>query len=100
MPTWTLRPGIAASLDLKSSDGSWDTTIIYLSEEKGAVYSSRDYPISQSNLPLEVRAAINKHFGTVFSLPHENWKGPGPSPRAQYCDALQPWTIETPDEVT
>jgi hypothetical protein len=97
MTTWTLRPGIAASLDLKSSDGSWDTTIIYLSEEKGAVYSSRDYLVSQSNLPLEIKAAINGHFTYVFSLAHEDWKEKGPSPRAMYCDALQPWTIETPD---
>ena len=99
MTIYTITPRIAAYIDLKSDDGKWDTAVIFLSHHKGAVFGARDYPIKGSDMPLEVQAEINKHFGTVFSLEHEHWKGRGPSPRAQYCESLQPWTVEVPDEL-
>lgn len=100
MTTWTIKPGIAALVDLTSSDGKWDVSVIFLSHEKGAVFGSRDHSIKGSSIPLQVQASINRHFGTVFALEHETWKGRGPSPRTQYCDALEPWTVEVPDDLS
>ena len=37
-------------------------------------------------LPLAVRAAVNKHFGTVFALPVER--------RGDYLKSVQPVEIE------
>jgi hypothetical protein len=91
--TYTLTPGVAAYIDVKSDDGKWDQTVIFMSQATGAVIGSRELPLARSTLPLQVQAAINEHFAAVFALEHETWKGKGPSPRAQYCDALLPWRI-------
>lgn len=66
---------------------------VYMSKETGVLVGRRDTPLSQCGWPMEVVAQINKYFGTVFSLPHEEWKGKSPSPRAQFVDAATPWTI-------
>lgn len=67
---------------------------VYLSAERGVVVGRREKPLEGIGWPDEVKAAINKHFDTVFALEHENWKDPGPSPRAQYCDNAKAWTVE------
>jgi len=97
MRTFLLTPGIAAYLDVKElgDNPQFDHGVVFLSEAKGAVFGPRDRSVNlESNLPLKVRAAINKHFGTVFALAHEKWTNKGPSPRAQYLDSLLPWTVE------
>lgn len=67
---------------------------IYMSKERGVVVGIREKPLSEMGWPIEVQATINKHFGTVFSLRYEDWKGPGPSPRAVFLDHVLPWTLE------
>jgi hypothetical protein len=99
MATWTIKPGLAALVRVIYPNGS-QVAAVFLSEEKGVVLGLHDRPIKNSDLPLEVQAAINRHFATVFFLEHETWKKPGPSPRAQYCDSLVPWTVEVPDDPT
>lgn len=70
---------------------------VYISEEKGVVYGQRDVPLDKSGLPEQVQEAIRAHFKYVFDLEHENWKQPGPSPRAEYCDQAKPWEIRIDD---
>jgi hypothetical protein len=67
---------------------------VYASKERGVRVGRFERPLAEMGWPIEVREAICKHFDTVFSLEHENWMRPGPSPRAQYCDAAVPWTVE------
>jgi hypothetical protein len=43
-------------------------------------------------LPLEVQAAINRQFGTIFALPY--------GMREQFIKDSVPFTVEVPDEVT
>jgi hypothetical protein len=99
MGTWTIKPGIAALVNVISPNNEM-TSAIFLSEEEGVVLGIAAKPLAKSDLPVEIKAALNRHFATVFFLEHETWKGIGPSPRAQYVDALVPWTIEVPDETT
>lgn len=94
MTTYTLTPRIAALLRV-SKDGAAPVSAIFMSHEKGVVVGLHDKPMASSDLPQAVQDSINKHFAHVFSLEHETWRGyPNPSPRAVYCDAAQPWTIE------
>lgn len=68
-------------------------TVIWLSNEKGAVTGRRDTPLAQSGWPQPVQETVNRYFRHVFSLEHENWKGAGPSPRAQCVDQAKPWFV-------
>jgi hypothetical protein len=43
-------------------------------------------------LPLEVQAAVNRQFGTIFALPY--------GMREQFIRDSVPFTVEVPDEVT
>ena len=96
MATWTIQPDIAALVRVIYPNGS-QVSAVFLNKEKGVVLGLHDRPMKDSDIPSQVQAAINRHFGTVFALEHETWKSKGPSPRAQYCDALQPWSIEMPE---
>jgi hypothetical protein len=64
---YQLIPGIACFLSVKST--GYDEAFIYLSGEKLPVSARTDSDREFLALPLEVRAAINRHFGIVFSLP-------------------------------
>lgn len=93
MTTYTIKPGCAELLRV-SKDGAEPVSAIFMSHEKGVVIGLHDKPMASSDLPQPVQDSINKHFAHVFSLEHETWREKGPSPRAVYCDAAQPWTIE------
>jgi len=43
-------------------------------------------------LPLEVQAAVNRQFGTIFALPY--------GMREQFIKDSVPFTVEVPDEIT
>lgn len=92
MSTYTIRPGIASVVQLKINDLP-ETTCVYLGIDRGVRVGTRDVPLERCEFPPSVVQAIYTHFKHVFSLEHEGWKGPGPSPRAQYMDAIQPWSI-------
>ena len=93
MTTYTITPRIAAYVGV-SKDGAAPVSAIFLSHEKGVVIGTIDLPMAKSIWPQAVQDSINKHFAHVFSLEHETWREKGPSPRAVYCGAAQPWTIE------
>lgn len=93
MTTYTLRGALAAYVGVTTPELPAESGVIYLSEGK-IVIGLRDLPLEKSSLPPEVKDSITRHFRHVFSLEHETWRGPGPSPRAVYMDALKPWTIE------
>lgn len=70
---YTIKPSLAAIIvvyadSLPLTYGENSTTFIYVADgkplEKGIGCS-----IEINDLPLKVRAAIHKHFGTVFTLP-------------------------------
>lgn len=42
-------------------------------------------------LPLEVRAAVNRQFGTIFALPYAS--------REQFIKASVPFTVEVEDSI-
>lgn len=99
MATWTIKPGLAALVKI-ADPADMEYTAIYLSKSLGVVTylpGKRELHLNDSGLPLQVRAAVNHHFSTVFALEHTEWRGRGPTPRAQYVDALVPWTVEVPD---
>jgi hypothetical protein len=64
---YKLIPGIACYLSVKST--GYEEALIYLSGEKLPVSARTDSDREFLALPLAVRAAINRHFGIVFSLP-------------------------------
>lgn len=103
--TYKLNPGRAAALlyvHPPEADSTKAVSCVYLNAEFGVVvgrYDSYDKPLADSGWPIEVQDAIKKHFATVFGLEHENWYGKGPSPRARYCYAIQPWEVEVPEEL-
>ena len=100
--TYELIPGSIASLLYVRQPGLMGESIpcVFMSAEKGVVVGRHGKPLAEYGWPIEVQAQINKHFGTVFSLAHEDWKGKGPSPRAQYCDAAVSWKVEVTKEST
>lgn len=103
MTTYTLTPGGVAAYLAVSKDGAAPISAIFMSHEKGVVIGLHDLPMASSDLPQVVQDSINAHFKHVFSLEHETWQADflwsrrTPSPRAVYCDAAQPWTIEVPE---
>jgi hypothetical protein len=93
MTTYKFVPGgVAAYLAVFVDDARH--SCVYLSQEKGVVVGNRDVPLAQMEWPMGVKVTIEKHFRTVFCLRHEDWQGPGKSPRAQFLDNILPWTIE------
>jgi hypothetical protein len=88
MKAYTIKPGnIAAYCTVIGPDGiEWD--YCYLSECKqpeGTPRTERLMPFSE--LPHKVRAAVNRHFGTMFSLPIER--------REPYLKQCVPWEVTT-----
>ena len=97
MTTYTMIPGIAAYLAVRV-DGAPPLSAIFLGHEKGVLVGLHDKKMADYGWPQQVQDSITKHFAHVFSLEHETWRDyPNPSPRAVYCDAAQPWTIEVPE---
>ena len=87
-------PSIAAIIGVECEAfplryGEHRTDFIFLSEGK-----LPDKGIGQNvefcQLPLKVRAEINKHFGTVFSIPVGS--------RGLYLKQLGPWEIDVEGE--
>lgn len=97
MAIYTLVPGTAAYLGIYKN-GVEAGPAVFVSHEKGVVVGRFDTPLNKTQLPLKVQAAINKHFGTAFSLEHEKLKT-SDTPRARYMNMAVPWTIEVPDEL-
>lgn len=93
MTTYKLIPGSIASLLTVRVDDV-DHSCIYMSKERGVVVDIREKPLAQMGWPTEVQATINRHFHVVFSLRHEDWTEPRPSPRAQFINGILPWTLE------
>jgi hypothetical protein len=79
---------------LETTDYATRVGVVFMSPEKGCFVGVRDTPLAEYHWPDEVKAEVLKHFREVFAMPHENWRGYGPSPRAQYCDMALPWSIE------
>ena len=93
MTTYTDEPRIAALVHFTSGHGKSAQSAIYTDE--GDIILGHRTPMATSSLPQAVQDSINAHFAHVFSLEHETWRDyPNPSPRAVYCGAAQPWTIE------
>ena len=93
MTRYKFVPGsIASYMDVLVDDKRY--ACIFLSKEKGVVIGIGEVPLARTGWPMEVQATINKHFGTVFSLRHEDWKGPGESPRAQFLRNILPWSLD------
>ena len=93
--------GIAALLYVRPPGLTGESIpCVYMSKAHGVTVGRFEKPLAEYGWPVEVQAQINKHFGTVFSLEHETWKGKGPSPRAQYCDAAVAWFTEVQEELT
>jgi len=94
-----LRPGIAALIHVRELPDGVTRSAIFMSHEKGVHVGIHGRTMIDAGWPLALRAAINKHFATVFSLPHEDWKPTTKkdkqSPRAWFLQNCQPWTIET-----
>ena len=65
------------------------------SQAKGIVTcDNAEKPLAETSLPEVVKEHIRKHLNYVFSLRHEDWNEPGPSPRSQYVDAAKPWELQ------
>jgi hypothetical protein len=93
MTRYKFVPGsIASYMDVLVDDKRY--SCVYLSKERGVVVGTTDVPLAKMGWPIEVQACINRHFGVVFSLRHEDWKGPGESPRAQFLRNILPWSLD------
>ena len=101
--TYEFIPGSVASLLYVRPPGLTGNSVacVYMGKERGVVVGRFEKPLAEYGWPMEVNAEINRHFDTVFKLPHEDWKGDGLSPRARYCDGAKAWklNIELADSV-
>lgn len=91
---YTIHCGIAALVHVECEAfplryGERKSAFIYMAEGKPIEKGIGD-PIRWDDLPLRVKAAINKHFGTVFALPIER--------RGEYLENLEPIVVEVDDE--
>jgi hypothetical protein len=93
MQSFGLIPGRIAALLYIDMPGGLRVPAIYMSKARGVVIGNSEAPLPSSGLPLTVQRAIHNHFELVFGLEHENWTGPGKSPRADYCDRAKPWLV-------
>ena len=75
MAIYTIKHGSIAAVQYVTKP---DGTIVYVTDSKDDL----DLP----KLPLEVRAAVNRQFGIVFSLPYEQ--------RQKFIDSSIPFEIE------
>lgn len=93
-PIYRFTPSSIAALITVTTPNGVEHSCIYLSKEKGVVVGNSEKPLSQMDWPIPVQATINRHFGVVFSLAHENWARPEESPRAQFLRNILPWSLE------
>lgn len=87
---YKIIPGIAALVHVECelfpmNYGRERTSFIFLADGKPVEKGVGD-PVEFNDLPLKVRAEINKHFGTVFALPIEA--------RGRYLKDIVPWEVE------
>lgn len=84
---YTIKPGnIAAVCNVIHNDK--ETSFIYMADGKLPVTLTKhekDETAAFLTMPMVVRAAVNKHFGTMFALPLER--------RGEYLKSLQPWQV-------
>ena len=80
---YTLKVGNIASVLYVTPQGGKTLDCIYLAENMPVMVQPNN---TLEGLPLAVRAAVNKHFGTMFSLPLER--------RGAYIKSLEPWEVE------
>jgi hypothetical protein len=81
--SYTLKPGHIASILYVTQEGGKTRDCIFIAENLAVmVWPNETVEI----FPTPVRAAINKHFGTMFSLPLER--------RGDYLKSLVPWVVE------
>jgi hypothetical protein len=77
MSKYTITHGSIAAIQYIKTDGERDIHAIYQSENK----LPEAYPVGDmrqdvwDTLPLEVQAAVNKQFGTIFALPYDSRQG-------------------------
>lgn len=72
---YEIKPGIAAHVEVHCEAfpmnyGYRRSAFIFMAEGKLPEKGIAD-PVKWGDLPMQVQAAINKHFGTVFALPVE-----------------------------
>ena len=80
---YTLRPGYIASVLYVQPEDGRTLDCLYIAENLPVqVWPNRTIEV----LPGPVRAAVNKHFGTVFSLPSIE--------RGAFLQSLEPWEVE------
>ena len=87
---YTIKPGITSVVDVHCDAfplrfGARVETYIYMDGGK-PVEQAPCGTLPFEQLPLKVRAAINRHFGTVFSLPL--------MARIEYMKNVVPWEVE------
>jgi hypothetical protein len=79
---YVLKPGNIASVLYVTTENGKTFDCIYAAENKPVeVWPNQTIEV----LPIPVRAAVNKHFGTMFALPLER--------RGAYIKSLIPWVV-------
>lgn len=77
MAKYKITHGSIAAIQYIKTDGERDISAIYQSENK----PPEAYPVGDmrqnvwGTLPLEVQAAVNRQFGTIFALPYDSRQG-------------------------
>ena len=86
MNAYTIKPcNVAACCDVFSPDGK-QTSFIFMAEGKPIATIKDETGKEFQAMPLVIRAAVNKHFGTVFALPIDR--------RGEYLKACIPFTVQ------
>lgn len=83
MSIYTIRHGSIAAVQWVTLPDGYELVVTYAKDG-----SERTLP----RLPLEVQAALNRQFGTIFALPY--------GMREQFIRDSVPFTVEVPDEIT
>lgn len=90
---YTLKPGSIACMLHITPEGGAEQNCIFAAEGKqprifinGRQDNDAQELAAFMALPLSVRAAANRHFGTVFALPVER--------RSNYLKSCVPWEVE------
>jgi len=77
MSKYTITHGSIAAVQYIKTEGEKDIHAIYQSENK----LPEAYPVGDMRqdvwgaLPVEVQAAVNRQFGTIFALPYDSRQG-------------------------
>ena len=83
MSIYTIRHGSIAAVQWVTLPDGYELVVTYAKDG-----SER----TLLRLPLEVQAAVNRQFGTIFALPY--------GMREQFIKNSVPFTVEVPDEIT